>query len=449
MTLESARTNLDRTWWGRPSGGREVLRVAAPLVVSSLSWTIMTFFDRMFLNWVSGEAMDASFTSSIAWFAILALPLGICAYANTFVAQYDGAGQQDHIGLVMWQAVWIASGLGLLSLVLIPFAPAIFERVGHTGKVAAYEVQYFQIICLCAPGMLIGEASKTFYSGRGQTWVVMTVDALTAGIELVLNYAWIFGALGFPEWGLAGAAWSTVVGCWLKAVVYVALPLQRKYRDQFKTIEGIRWDWALVRRIFYFGWPSGFQILLDVTGFTVFILAMTGLGNVAKQATSLAFSISSLAFMPIYGLHIATSILVGERLGENRDDLAGRATLTTLQLSWVYTALISVLYAFVPDVFLDWFFIEGTKPATVTAEVRDLTARLLMFVAAYNLMDATQMILVGTLKGAGDTRFLHRVSLVLAALLGSLSYLSVHVWKLSVYECWLLIVGWCALAAVT
>src|SRR5688572_27209388 len=119
MTLESASTNTDATWWGRPSGGREVLRVAAPLVVSALSWTVMTFADRMLLYWVSGEAMDASFTASIAWFAILALPLGICSYTNTFVAQYDGAGRQERIGLVMWQAIWIACGLGALFFVTV------------------------------------------------------------------------------------------------------------------------------------------------------------------------------------------------------------------------------------------------------------------------------------------------------------------------------------------
>ena len=81
--------------------------------------------------------------------------------------------------------------------------------------------------------------------------------------------------------------------------------------------------------------------------------------------------------------------------------------------------------------------------------MRELTATLLLFVAAYNLLDATQMIYVGALKGAGDTRFLLRVSLVLATLLASFSYLSVEVWKLNVYGCWTLIVFWCLIAAVT
>jgi MATE family multidrug resistance protein len=447
MTLSPASATANGSWWSRPSGGREVLRVAAPLVISSLSWTIMAFFDRVFLNWVSGEAMDASFTSSMAWFAFLALPLGICAYVNTFVAQYDGAGRHRRIGLVIWQANWLACGLGFLSLCLIPLAPALFKLAGYRGHEAADDIQYFQIICFCGPGLLIGEASKSFYSGRGQTWVVMIVDAATAVIELGLNYVWIFGYLGFPEMGLAGAAWSTVVGMWLKAAVYVILPLQPKHRQEFGTTAGIRWNGDLLRRILYFGWPSGLHILLDVTGFTVFIVVLNGLGDVAKQATSLAFSISSLAFMPIYGLHIAASVLVGERLGENRDDLAARATYTTMQVSWIYMLVISLLYALLPEMFVSGFFAGTTTTTADQIAVQELAATLLLFVAAYNLLDATQMIFVGALKGAGDTQFLLRVSLVLAVLLATFSYLSVEVWKLDVFGAWTLIVFWCLLAA--
>ena len=69
--------STDDGWWNRPAGGREVLRVAAPLIVSSLSWTVMTFIDRMMLNWVSGTAMSAAFSSSVVWWAIVCLPMGL------------------------------------------------------------------------------------------------------------------------------------------------------------------------------------------------------------------------------------------------------------------------------------------------------------------------------------------------------------------------------------
>jgi multidrug resistance protein, MATE family len=424
-----------------------VLRVAAPLVVSSLSWTVMSFVDRMFLNWVSGTAMAAAFMGSMAWFALICLPLGICSYANTFVAQYDGARQPQRIGLVVWQAVWIAIGFTPLMLAAIPLARPLFGMADHSPAVFALEVQYFQILCVGAPAMLISQAGASFYSGRGQTWVVMVVDAAAAVLNLVLDYCWIFGYAGFPEWGLAGAAWATVLSMWIKSFVYVALPLQRQHRNDYGTLRGMRLDVELVRRIMYFGGPSGFQMLLDVSGFTVFILLVGRLGTIEAEATSMAFSISSLAFMPIYGLHLAVSVLVGERLGENRDDLAGRATLTTLQLSWVYMLAISALYVFAPGLFLSGFFREGTVATAESVAVEELAMLLLQFVAAYNLLDATQMVFVGALKGAGDTQFVLRVSLLLTALLAGLSWLCVEQWQTGVVGCWLLVVLWVWLAA--
>ena len=150
MAASQATSGSDGSWWSRPSGGRELLRVAAPLVISSLSWTVMTFVDRMLLNWVSGTAMSAAFSGSMVWFVVLCLPLGICMYANTFVAQYYGSGQHERIGLAVWQSVWIAIGFTPLVLSAIPLAPTIFGFAGHDPVAVAIEVEYFQILCVGA-----------------------------------------------------------------------------------------------------------------------------------------------------------------------------------------------------------------------------------------------------------------------------------------------------------
>jgi MATE family multidrug resistance protein len=216
------------------------------------------------------------------------------------------------------------------------------------------------------------------------------------------------------------------------------------HRHKFGTWRGMRINTELMWRILVFGFPSGLQILLDVAGFTIFIVFIGRLGDLEAEATSMAFSVSTLAFMPIYGLHLGVSVLVGEHLGENRDDLAARATYTSLQLSLIYMAVISLLYVFVPGIFLRSFFLQGTA---ASANVAAMAAALLRFVAGYNLLDATQLVFTGALKGAGDTRFLLRVSVLLAALLAGFSYLSVDVWRLNVYHCWTLIVFWCLIAA--
>src|SRR5688572_16142548 len=107
MAARLPESELGGSWWTRPAGGSEVLRVAAPLIVSTVSWTVMTYADRIMLSWYSGTAMAAAFSANIVWFAVLCFPLGVCSYANTFVAQYHGAQEPERIGLVIWQAIWI------------------------------------------------------------------------------------------------------------------------------------------------------------------------------------------------------------------------------------------------------------------------------------------------------------------------------------------------------
>ncbi len=434
----------DRSWWGRPAGGREVAQVAAPLVISSLSWTVMTFVDRVMLSHVSGPAMTGAFSASTVWFLLVCFPLGICTYANTFVSQYFGAGRLERIGPAAWQAVWLALALGPLYLLAIPLGGPLFLAVGHSPEVVAHEVTYFQVLCVGAPGMLIAQAAASFFSGRGQTRVVMYTDSAFAGLNVLLDYAWIFGHWGFPEWGVAGAGWATVVSLWLKAGCYIVLLLTRRNRERFGTLRGMRIEWPLMGRLLWYGAPSGLQMLLDMAGFTAFILLVGKIGVAESEATSVAFSVSSVAFMPVWGLSLAVGILVGQRLGEDRDDLAARATLTSLVLGLGYMSIISLLYVFTPAMFLSGFGGPSDSPESTSR----LAAVLLRFVAAYNLLDATAMVFAAAIKGAGDTGFVLRVSVVLAALLVGLSWLSVEYWKLGVYGSWSLITVWVWIVAI-
>ena len=416
--------------------------MAMPLVVSSLSVTVMTFVDRIFLNWVSGTVLSAAFSGGVVWWAAFCLPLGICGYANTFVAQYHGDGQANRIGPSVWQAVWMAVFATPFALCLIPLAPWLFSLADHSAEATQYEIEYFQILCLGGPGLLIAAALSSFYSGRGKTWVVMLVDGGVTVVNVILDYLWIFGHGGFSEMGIAGAAWATTVSLWLKVAIYLLLVLQREHRDTYQMAGGMRFDRALFGRLFYFGGPSGVQMLLDVAGFTVFIMLVAHLGENEATATTLAFSISSVAFMPIWGFSIGLGVLVGQHLGEDRDDLAERSTWTSLQISMGYMAVVSILYILVPSAFLEPFYSGGNgDPATETA-VRAMATNLLCFVAAYNLCDAMFMIFVGAVKGAGDTRFILWVSCAMGILLAGSSWLLIEVLHVGIYGCWLLVTSW-------
>lgn len=392
------------TWWNRPAGGREVLRVALPLVISTSSWTVMQFIDRMFLIWYSEEATAAALPAGVLNFALLCFFFGLASYSNTFVAQYSGAARFERIGLAMWQGVWAACLSIPVMALSIPLAPLLFQNVGHPPAVAALEVSYFQILAVGGSATVISAALSSFFTGRGDVCTVMCVDIAGAVMNIVLDYAWIFGHWGCPEWGVSGAAWATVVALWFKVVVYLILALRPQFQQQFGTLSGCRFDAGLFARLLRFGTPAGLQFFFEMVSFTLIILLVGRLGKTELAATNLAFNVNALAFLPIFGFGMAASTLVGQRLGEDRPDLAARATWTTFVLSLAYTLAMSVLYVAVPRLFL-FGYESGADPASYPA-IQALTVVLLRYVAAYCLLDSINVIFVSALKGAGDTRFI-------------------------------------------
>jgi MATE family multidrug resistance protein len=425
---------------------RDVLRVALPLMVSTASMTIMQFTDRMFLLWDSHAAMAGAMSAGVLSFAVAVFPFGVASYVAAFVGQYYGAGRPERIGLVVWQAIFLCLAFTPAVLATNFFAPEFFTAVQEDPHVRDAEIVYYQIMNYGAAAVLISVALAGYFSGRGATRVVMVVDCAAAALNIALDYAWIFGHWGFPEWGVAGAAWATLVSQWVKVAVYLCLFLAPTAQARFGTLSGCRLDWPLMRRLVYYAAPTGFQLLIEVGGFTILLLLVGRLGEIELAATSLAFNINSLAFMPVWGISMATTALVGQRLGENRPDLATRASWSAFAIGAVYMIVFSAIYLFLPDVLL-----RPHEPQPMTdefLELRRVTIVLLRFVAVYCFCDALYMVFSGTLKGAGDTRFIMYASGVLATAAVAVTWLGLDYGGFGLLACWVVITAWILLLGV-
>src|SRR5690606_24567603 len=148
---------------------------------------------------------------------------------------------------------------------------------------------------------------------------------------------------GFPAAGIEGAAWATVIALWAKVVVYAVLLAAPKYRALYH-FHVWRWDGELLGRMWRFGSPSGLQMFVEVSAFTLFLLLIGELGEEAMVVTTLAFSVNSVAFMPLLGMGIAVTTMVGQQIGHNRPDLAARATYSALRLGMGYSTLMALGY---------------------------------------------------------------------------------------------------------
>lgn len=393
-------------------GSRELLALAAPLILSQSFMTVQIFLDTILLSWHDPREMAASFPA-VMWFW---LPFGLlqvtAGYTSTFVAQYTGAGRPQRVGPAVWQGIHFAILAGLLFLLMVPAAPYLIVLGGHTSALQELETTYLRCLAFAGMPMLVMGAVNGFFSGRGQTWTVLGIEAFGTGVNVLLALVLVFGRLGFPELGIAGAGWATVAGSWASAMLAVGLFLRRRYRVELSTAAGWRPEPELFARLMRYGGPAGMQVFLDVLVWHLFTQMVGRLGEAALGATTLTVRLNMIAFLPMMGLGQAVCILVGQRLGADRPDLAEKSTYTGLRWILGYMCLIAAVYLAVPGLLVSVF--EGNRDPEGFAAVAALVPTLLACVAAYSLADAVNVAFAFALRGAGDTWFVSLMTFSLA-----------------------------------
>ena len=244
--------------------------------------------------------------------------MAMAGFVNTFVAQMWGAGDKEGCAKATAQGILFALISIPLIMLVTPLGLWFLKLSAHGPEILALEQEYFKILMWCGGGMTMSSALSSFYSGRGKTSVIMTCNIAANGINILLNYLLIFGIGPFPELGIAGAGWATVIGSWLSPLIFALLYFSKPVNEEFKTWKNLKFVPWLLKRMLRFGFPSGVHWFLDVAAFTVFVLLVGRMGPIAHIASNIALSINLVAFMPMIGMGIAASILVGQYLGRDQ-----------------------------------------------------------------------------------------------------------------------------------
>lgn len=385
-----------------PQGYREILRVGLPLVAGMTSSTVMQFTDRLFLSRYSVDAIAASMPASIASMTIVMTLMGVCGYTSVLIAQYVGSKAPHRVGSALWQGIWSALVAGLLLCLTWWMAPPLFALAGHEPAIQSLEVIYFRVLTTGSVFSLLGATLAGFFSGRGKTRPVMIANIAACIINIPLDYLLIFGGFGVPSLGILGAGIATVVG-WIVGVAIMAWAIFTPGNDAlYRVRRGVCFEWDMFRRLLRFGLPSGLNFFMELVAVAWFSFEVGTFGKVALAASNIAFSLNSLVFMPMLGLNIALSSLVGQAMGRGRVDEAERVTVNTLHLAFAYMLPLSLFIALAAGPLMD-VFAPGDLSPEAFAPVRELGIVLLYFIAVYSLVDAGNIVYFGALKGAGDT----------------------------------------------
>ncbi len=397
----------------------EVLSTAWPLMLSTGLFSLTLFVDRMLLFRYSASSAAAAMGAGTILWTINCMPIGVCGYTNTFVAQYLSAKRPTRALQVVWQGILIALCIGPILAIFGYNAELLFSAMGHSENLARQEAEYFVWLIPGTWASIIASALVGLFSGSGRSMVLLYTDMVVTVVNALLDYIMIFGLLGCPELGVRGAAIASSIALVLKLAIlaYVArkdFQLKNKQAGVYvdpETLgsnragmaELLKWDFPLMRRLIHFGWPAGVSVVAEAICFTSIMMIVGRLGEKEADATTLALGVNLIAFIPLVGLGTATGVLVAKYLVREQIEIAKRMVFSGLLIGIAYSMIFVVLYGGFPDWIMTVYALD-TDPDRFES-MRPMLRPLLYFIAGYCVFDAFQTVFVGALKGAGDTRF--------------------------------------------
>jgi MATE family multidrug resistance protein len=389
---------------------RAVLALALPLMANSAVQIVLNLTDMWFMGRISTKALAA--VGAVQWLivAVVLLLGGAGMAVQTLVAQSFGARRYRRAAQAVWTALWAMACAAPLFVLVGAARHLILAPFGFDPEIERLASAFW---FPRMGGAVVGAAvwaTFGFFNGVGRPRVTLAITIVITVTNALLNQVFIFG-LG---WGIAGSAWATNVAQLVGLLLAVALFLRPDYRRRYRSHLTWRPHAGRMLQQLRLGVPIGLSPAADLLAFAMFQMMQTRLGTAGGAATQLVVMLTSLAYMPGFGIASAGTTLVGQSIGAGAREWALRVGNRVILLAALYMGGIGVLIALGGRWMLPFF--TGAHDADAAAAVV-LGTQLLWLAAAYQFFDGLNLGSSMCLRGAGDVRVPAAMVLPVALLL--------------------------------
>jgi multidrug resistance protein, MATE family len=402
---------------------RFMFKIAGPMVVATVSYTLMQFVDRLMVAYYDEAALASILPASMISFVPSSFMLGVMTTVNTFVSQSFGRKAFRDCSHYCWQSIYLGLIYSIATLALVwPLAPHIFRLMDQPEAIIRLEVTYLRIMLIGQFSVVFIWATNQFFMGVHRPKVTMITALISQVVNVVANYALIFGKLGCPEMGIAGAGWGTVLGALVNAVTRMACFLGPATHETFKSRATFSLELRKIWDLLRVGTPAGFAFMVNTAFLGAILFKLIGrFGTDALAATSAVYSCMTVSFMPVVGMGTALTASVGKSIGRDLKHIATKQTNLYLVISVLYMGIVGIgLFVFRQQIIGVWNLNEAAAAIGV---------KVIICAAIFQVFDAILITYNGALRGAGDTLWLGSITTVGAVfILGMGGWLIVTVW---------------------
>ncbi|GAA4974753.1 MATE family efflux transporter [Algibacter aquimarinus] len=381
-------------------------KLAAPVMLGMLGHTFVSFVDNIMVGQLGTAELAAVSLGNSFMFIAMSLGIGFSTAITPLIAEADSAKDFAKGKSSFKHGLFLCTVLGVLLFLMVFFAKPLMYLMKQPIEVVELAIPYLNFVAFSLIPLIIFQGFKQFSDGLSMTRSPMYATLLANIINIILNYLLIFGKFGFPEMGIVGAAYGTLVSR-IVMVWYLWFLLKSKEKSKaFVTnIKFFVLNKVMLKKIINLGAPSAMQMFFEVAIFTAAIWLSGLLGKNPQAANQIALNLSSMTFMVAMGLSVASMIRVGNQKGlENYSELrriAFSIFLLGIILATCFAIMFFVFNETLPKLYVDFDDAENLIDNT---EVVGIASKLLIAAAFYQISDSIQVLVLGALRGLQDVK---------------------------------------------
>lgn len=374
-------------------------------MVGQLGHVMVGLADSIMIGQLGTVPLAASAFANSIFIIPMVFGLGMAFGLTTPIANSDGEGRPEKAGTYLRHGLLINIIVATLIFLLVVLFSQFTYLLGQEALVEELSHPYLLIISSSIFPFMIFLTYKQFAEGLSFTRMAMVISIGANLINILLNYILIFGHWGFPELGLEGAGYATLISRLLMALfMFLYVTKSKTFSKYLKHLAKTAWDRSYFKDILKVGIPSGSQYLFEVSAFALAAVFAGQISAEALAAHQIAISLAALSYMMASGLGAAATVRVANQLGQKKPYTMRKAGRVCLGLTLVFMTACGLMF------FLGRDFFPGLY--TSDTEVAATAAQLLIIAVIFQLSDGTQVVALGALRGLSEVKVPTLIALV-------------------------------------
>lgn len=416
---------------------KAMIAIALPITLQNLVASSVNMLDTLMITSLGEESLAAVGLANQVFFFYAVTIFGVATGSSIFLSQFWGKQDTKNIARILGITLAITSVLGIIFTLAALFIPKFIMKIfSSDGEVIRLGVDYLRIVSLSYIITGISFVYAVASRSIGQAKMPMVVSIISFFTNLVFNYLLIFGKFGFPQLGVKGAAYGTLIARAVELIIILYAIYSRKKNNPLAHSIRNMTDWTkdFIKKYFKTASPVIINEAFWSLGTVLYSLAYAKIGTEAAASVQILSTVQNIFMVLSRGLANACTVMVGNKIGADEEDIAIVYANNFMVLSTALGLALGILLFFTTDLIL--LFFRNLSPGLYSASKYLLMiSAVFFFIKSFN---AT--LVVGVLRGGGDTKFSMMLEMSSVWLVGvPLAFLGALVFKFPVHYVYLMV----------